>query len=63
MSSGKDGEPVDIEVSDDPSDCHPLDLSGVPVTVTLTKVNQHNFDMTMTGDPFYCCVGWWLMYC
>jgi hypothetical protein len=43
VTGGKDGEPVEIEVSDDPSDCLPLDLSGVPISVTLSKVTQDNF--------------------
>lgn len=40
VNEGEDGEPAEIEVSDDPSDCHSLDLTGVPVTVTLAKVSQ-----------------------
>lgn len=38
VTEGSEGEPIEIEVSDDPNDCKEIDVSGVPVTVTLSKV-------------------------
>ena len=29
---------VELEISDDPHDCRRLDVSSIPVTVTLSKV-------------------------
>ena len=29
---------VELEISDDPHDCRRLDISSIPVTVTLSKV-------------------------
>ena len=29
---------VELEISDDPHDCGRLDISSIPVTVTLSKV-------------------------
>lgn len=42
---------VELELSDDPSDCHPIDIRNVPCLLTVTKVgNCHIVDATMEEE-------------
>ena len=40
-------ETPEIEVSDDPYNCHRIDVSGVPCLVTLSKVRE----LDVSGVP------------
>ena len=35
---------MELEISDDPHDCRRLDVSSIPVTVTMSKVLQQSHD-------------------
>lgn len=46
---------VELEISDDPHDCRRLDVSSVPVTVTMSKVgHRHVVDASLQEEA--CCL-------
>jgi exosome complex component RRP42 len=52
-------DPAELELDDDPEECSRLDVSGVPVIVTLTRVGKHSIvdatkDEESMRDPRLC---------
>lgn len=51
--STEEGE-VELEISDDPHDCTRLDVSSIPLTVTMSKVIDLN-KTSCYGQNCYTC--------
>ena len=51
--STEEGE-VELEISDDPHDCTRLDVSSIPLTVTMSKVIDLN-KTSYYGQNYYTC--------
>ena len=54
VSTGEKGE-LELEISDDPYDCKRLNVTGIPILITLTKVikAENNNICLDYNDTFY----------